>query len=95
FVAEDDKILLYARPTSTTNFDTNSEMEIPVTIRNIKTNTVRATTLQRADFFSSDQAMTVNVWNRIGEYSVGAQEQVKVGQQIAENSRLRAVVRSA
>ena len=95
FMGQDDKIILSAKPTSTTNFDTNSEMEIPVMVQNVKTGVVRADFLNRSDFFSSDQGMTVNVWNQIGEYTVGAQENVKLGQDIPENSKLRVVVRSA
>jgi len=95
FVAEDDKIILYAKPVSTTNFDTNSELEIPASIQNIKTGVIRPVVLARSDFFSSDQTMTVAVWNRIGAYTIGAQERVKIGQDIAENSRIRAVIRSA
>ena len=95
FMGQDDKIILSAKPSATTNFDTNSEMEIPVMIQNVKTGVVRADFLNRSDFFSSDQGMTVNVWNQIGEYTVGAQENVKLGQDIPENSKLRVVVRSA
>ena len=92
---EDDKLIIYGRPTTTTNFDTNGELEIPVTIQNIKTKVVSAKVLERADFFTSDVAMTVNIWNKIGSYTITAQERLKIGQAIAENSRIRVVARSA
>lgn len=95
FLGEDDKLFLYAKSTTTTHFDENGELEIPVTIRNVKTGVVNEKMLQRADFFATGVAMVVNIWTKIGYYTVGAQEQLKIGHAIAENSRIRVVTRNA
>lgn len=94
-IGPDDKIVLKAKPTSTVNFDTNSNLEIPVTILNTTTKVPKADVLQRADFFTADVAMTTGVWNRIGAYTLGRQKRLVLGQKVAEDSKIRAVVRSA
>ncbi len=96
-LAEDDKLILYVYDygLGTQNFDTNSELEIPVSIRNVKTGVVSEKMLVRSDFFSSDVTTTSNTWVRVGAYTVSAQEQLKIGHQIAENSRIKVVLRVA
>ena len=94
-IGPDDKLVLSAYPIATTNFDTNSVMEIPVTILNTTTKVSKPSVLQTPDIFAADQAMTVSVWNRIGAYTVPRQSRLVLGRKIAENSRLRFVVRDA
>lgn len=94
-IGPDDKVVLSAYPTASTNFDTNSVMEIPITVLNTTTKVSKGSVLQRADIFAADQGMTVSVWNRIGAYTVPRQSRVVLGRKIAENSRARFVVRSA
>lgn len=96
-IGPDDKVVLSAKPAAggTTNFDTNSGMEIPITVLNTTTKVSKGSILQREDIFAADQAMTVSVWNRIGAYTVPRQSRLVLGRKIAENSRLRFIVRSA
>lgn len=94
-IGPDDKVVLSAYPTATTNFDTNSVLEIPITVLNTTTDVSKGAVLERADIYAADQAMTVSVWNRIGAYTVPRQSRVVLGRKIAENSRARFVVRSA
>ena len=94
-IGPDDKVVLSAYPTASTNFDTNSVMEIPVTILNTTTKVSKPSVLQTADIFAADQGMTVSVWNRIGAYTVPRQSRLVLGRKIAENSRVRFVVRNA
>ncbi len=94
-IGPDDKVVIYAKPSATTNFDTNSTLEIPVTILNTTTKVAKTTELQRADIFAADVTMTVAVWNRIGAYTLGRQKRLVLGKKIAEDSKIRAVVRSA
>lgn len=94
-IGPDDKVVLKAKPSSTINFDTNSNIEVPVTIMNTTTKTSKPSYLQRADFYSADVAMTTGVWNRVGAYTLGRQKRLVLGQKVAEDSKIRAVVRSA
>lgn len=94
-LGEDDKLFLYAKSTSSVHFDENSELEVPVSIRNVKTKVVSEENLHRADFFATGVDMVVNNWTKIGYYTVGAQEELKIGHTIAENSRMRVVARNA
>lgn len=94
-LAEDDKLFLYAKSVSSVNFDTNSDVEVPVAVRNVKTKVVSEKVLRTADFYASDVTMVAGVWTKIGYYTIGAQEELKIGHAIAENSRIRMVIRNA
>jgi hypothetical protein len=94
-IGPDDKVLVSAYPTASTNFDTNSDLEIPITVLNTTTKVAKPSVLQRADIYTADQAMTTGQWNRIGAYTVPRQQRLVLGKKIAENSRIRAVVRTA
>ena len=96
-LSEDDKLMMYVYDygLGTQNFDTNSELEIPVSIRNIKTGVISEKILVRKDFFTSDVTTTSDAWVKVGSYTVSAQEQLKIGHAVAENSRIRVVARVA
>lgn len=91
---EDDKLILEVSLLAASNVDytateTFTKMRIPVTIRNKRTGTVLERTLRHPDFASADVTVSsANVWTVIGTYTVSAQEQVKIGWNIAENSRI-------
>lgn len=93
-VGPDDHIVLSGYPTASTNFDINSTLEIPITTLNTTNGVAKPGFLERADVYTADAAMTVNVWNRIGAFTVARQTRVALGHKIAENSRIRAVVRN-
>lgn len=91
---EDDKLILEVSLLAASNVDYSAveaftKMRIPVTIRNKRTGTVLERTLRHPDFASADVTVpSANVWTVIGTYTVSAQEQVKIGWNIAENSRI-------
>lgn len=87
---EDDKILLEFKPTVATEVDYGeTTIELPVTIRNKRTGTIHERTLRHSDFATADVTnIAANKWTIIGTYTVSAQEQVKIGWNIAQNSRV-------
>ncbi len=94
-IGPDDHLVVFANPISTVTFHTNSEIEIPVTILNTTNKVAKPSVLKRADIFSANVTMTVATWNRIGAFTVARQTRLALGKKIAENSRIRAVVRNA
>ncbi len=87
---EDDKILIEFKPILATLIDVvNTVLELPVTIRNKRTGTVHERTLRWGDFQTADvTGIAANKWTIVGTYTVSAQEQVKIGWNIAQNSRI-------
>ena len=87
---EDDKILIeYKTGTATTVTGATSSCRIPIRKRNVRTGNVAESFLRSADVFAAGQvAVPANSWYKIGSYTVKAQEEIKVGQSIAENSKL-------
>ena len=87
---EDDKILLEYKPIAASEVDYGlSVIEIPVTIRNKRTGAVYERMLRHGDFTTADVTnIAANKWTIIGTYTISAQEQVKLGWNIAENSRV-------
>ena len=94
FLQEDDKILIEysAMAASSVDYDAaeaNTKVRIPVTIRNKRTGSIYERILRHPDFASADVTIsTANTWTQIGSYTVSAQEEVKIGWNIAENSRM-------
>lgn len=87
---EDDKILIeYRTGTATQVTGASSSCRIPIRKRNVRTGNVAESFLRSADVFAAG-AVTVpaNSWYKIGSYTVKAQEEIKIGQSIAENSKL-------
>lgn len=87
---EDDKILIEFKPVTLTEIDELlTVLELPVTIRNKRTSTIHERTLRWADFVTGDVTnIAANKWTIVGTYIVSAQEQVKIGWNIAQNSRI-------
>jgi len=97
FLMEDDKMILEYSAMAATNIDYDAaeaftKIRIPVTIRNKRTGTIFEKTLRHPDFASADVTISsANVFTVIGTYTVGAQEEVKLGWNIAENSKIYAL----
>lgn len=91
---EDDKMIVEVNLMAASNVDYDSaeawtKMRVPVTVRNKRTGNVFERILRHPDFATADVTIAVaSQWTRIGTYTVTAQEQVKLGWALAENSRL-------
>ena len=96
FLQEDDKIILEMNLLAASSVDyaaaeTNTKVRIPVTIRNKRTGNIFERILRHPDFASADVTIAAaNAWPVIGTYTISAQEEVKLGWNIAENSRIYA-----
>ena len=95
-----DKLILEYMPleaegdvaTDPTESDTHSLVRVPVSIKNITTGNVFSTFLTSYHFNPSATNYTglaVGTWAKIGEYSISAQEQLRVGHKLADNSKIR------
>ncbi len=65
-----------------------STVRIPITRRNKSTGIETATYLRDSDFRAADVTLTANTWVVLGTYTVSAQEDVKLGHRIPDNSRI-------
>ena len=98
FLQEDDKIILEASLMAASSIDydaaeANTKIRIPVTIRNKRTGNIYERILRHPDFASGDVTISAaNTWTVVGTYTVSAQEEVKLGWNIAENSRIYATL---
>lgn len=87
---EDDKLLIeYKTGTASQVTGATSSARIPIRRRNVRTGNVAESFLRSSDVFAAG-AVTIaaSSWITIGSYTVPAQEEIKIGQSIAENSRL-------
>jgi len=87
---EDDKILVeYKTGTASQVTGATSSFRLPIRRKNVRTGNVAESFLRSSDVFAAG-AVTIaaNGWVTIGSYTVPAQEEIRVGQSIAENSRL-------
>jgi len=87
---EDDKILVeYKTGTATQVTGATSSIRLPIRRKNVRTGNITESFLRTGDVFAAG-AVTVaaSTWVKIGSYTIAAQEEVKVGQTIAENSRI-------
>ena len=86
---EDDKLLIEYKTGTATSVDYgNSVVRIPIRRRNVRTGNVSESFLRHSNFASADVTVIANSWVKIGSYTVPAQEEIRLGQSIAENSRL-------
>jgi hypothetical protein len=86
---EDDKILIEYKTGAATSVDYGlSTVRIPIRRRNVRTGNVADSFLRHSDFAAADAPVGANSWIKIGSYTIPAQEEVRVGQSIAENSRI-------
>ena len=87
---EDDKILIeYKTGTASQVTGATSSARIPIRRKNVRTGNVAESFLRSSDVFAAG-AVTIaaNGWVTIGSYTIPAQEEIRIGQSIAENSRL-------
>ena len=87
---EDDKILIeYKTGTASQVTGATSSARIPIRRKNVRTGNVAESFLRSSDIFAAG-AVTIaaNGWVTIGSYTIPAQEEIRIGQSIAENSRL-------
>ena len=92
-LSEDDKLIVKIKDNTAETFDNadnDAEMSIriPITIRNVKTEVLTETELMAKDFSGSDVLMIAGEWTKVLTYTVSAQEEVKIGHAVAENSRI-------
>ncbi|MDD4482687.1 MAG: hypothetical protein PHP18_05665 [Bacilli bacterium] len=86
---QDDKLKLELKVATATTVDYGlSTMQIPVRIKNMRTKSVYETFFRHGDFATADVTVPANKWTEIGSYTVKAQESLKIGHSIAENSRI-------
>lgn len=98
-LAEDDKLIMEFFPTGgagdvatdPTESATHTLVKIPVTIKNVRTGNIFTRTLTSNDFQATATNYTCpqNVWTAIGSYTIGAQEELSLGNQNPVNSRIR------
>jgi len=87
---EDDKILIEYNASVTTIAGTGDcTYIIPIRKRNVRTGNTADSVLTRTDVdLGADVAVVAGKWTVIASYTVSAQEEVRLGQTIAENSRV-------
>ena len=87
---EDDKLLIeYKTGTASQVTGATSAARIPIRRRNVRTGNVAESFLRSSDVFAAGaKVIAASSWVTIGSYTVPAQEEIRIGQTIAENSRL-------
>lgn len=87
---EDDKILMeYKTGTASQVTGATSSVRIPIRRKNIRTGNIAESFLRASDLFAAGvTTIPAGTWIKIGSYSVNGQEEIRIGQTIAENSRL-------
>jgi hypothetical protein len=87
---EDDKLLIeYKTGTASQITGASCSARIPIRRRNVRTGNVAESFLRSSDVFAAGVAsIAASSWITIGSYTVPAQEEIRIGQTIAENSRL-------
>lgn len=90
---EDDKLIVEMKGDSATTVDNTSTIRIPVRVRNKRTGQVRDTEITGADLglTATDVAIGTS-WTKVGSYSIGAQEQLKLGKRTRANSTIYAAL---
>jgi len=91
-IYEDDKLLIMGYFDSTGTIDvSDTRILLPVSVKNIKTGVVSERTLKTADLLGTSDITisSASTWTRLGAYTVSAQEGLKIGRRIAENSRMQ------
>jgi len=92
---EDDILIVAIKGKTAGTFDSGTSCQIPVTIRNVTTGIVREDFLELSDLRTMAGAVIDGTDITYGtsmtncmKYTVGAQEQVRLGHKFAENSRI-------
>ena len=84
---EDDLMIVEVKVGTASSADYGlSTVRIPITKRNKSTGQETPTYLRDSDLRSADVTLATS-WTELGVYTVGAQEDVKLGHRIPDNSR--------
>ena len=87
-VHQDDLIIVEVKVGTASTADYGlSTVQIPITKLNKSTKQETPTYLRDSDIRAADVTLTASTWVVLGTYTVSAQEAVKLGQRIPDNSR--------
>jgi hypothetical protein len=88
-IHEDDLLIVEVKVGTASTADYGlSTVRIPITKRNKSTGQETPTYLRDSDLRSADVTLTANVWVELGSCTVSAQEDLKLGHRIPDNSRV-------
>jgi len=88
-IHEDDLLIVEVNVGTTSSADYGlSTVRIPITKRNKATGQETPTYLRDSDLRSADVTLTGSTWIELGKYTISAQESVKLGHRIPDNSRI-------
>jgi len=88
-LGQDDLIIMEVKADADTTFDKDlSTVRVPITVMSTATGQKTATNLIYSDFSAADTTLTGATWIEVGSYTVPAQQKVKLGQEIPDNSRI-------
>ena len=88
-IHQDDVLIVEVKVGTASTADYGlSSIQIPITKLNKSTKQETPTYLRDSDLRSADVTLTANTWVVLGTYTVSAQEAVKLGQRIPDNSRI-------
>lgn len=88
-LGQDDLVILECNVDTTSSMDYGlSTVRIPVTVMSTATGQRTATYLTHGDFAAADTTLTADIWVEIGSYTVPAQQKIKLGHEIPDNSRV-------
>lgn len=87
-IHEDDLLIVEVNVGTTSSADYGlSTVRIPITKRNKATGQETPTFLRDSDIRSADVTLTGGAWVELGTYTISAQESLKIGHKIPDNSR--------
>lgn len=88
-VGQDDLVILEVKVDTTSSMDYGlSTVRIPITVLATATGQKTATYLVHADFTTDDVTLTAGTWVEVGAYEIPAQQKLKLGHEIPDNSRV-------
>lgn len=88
-VGQDDLVVLEINVDTTSSLDYGlSTVRIPITVLATATNQETATYLVHKDFVAADVTLTADTWIEVGSYTVPAQQKLRLGHEIPDNSRI-------
>lgn len=88
-VGQDDLVILEVNADLATSMDYGlSTVRIPVTVLATATGQKTATYLVHADFTSVDVTLPAGTWVEVGTYTIPAQQKLRLGHEIPDNSRI-------
>lgn len=87
-IHQDDLLIVEVKVGTASTADYGlSKVQIPITKYNKSTKLETPTFLRDSDLRAADVTLTASTWVVLGTYTVSAQEAVKLGQRIPDNSR--------